>query len=69
MPRGRLILVEIFWTAETRTNMVVEKRLPELEKAEYVSFGKRRNMLLYTTNMGPVYRIRAMTEKKTVEND
>ncbi len=49
--------------------MVVEKRLPELEKAEYVSFGKRRNMLLYTTNMGPVYRIRAMTEKKTVEND
>lgn len=42
---------------------MVEKRLPVLEKAEYASFGKRRKMLLYTTNMGPVYRIRAITRK------
>ena len=59
-----MVLVEIFWTADTSTNIVVAKQLPPPEKEEYVSGGKRRKMLLYTTNIGPEYRIRAITNKQ-----
>jgi hypothetical protein len=46
VPGGSLILVEIFWTAETRTKIVVEKRLPALENVEKICSGWRRKMLL-----------------------
>jgi hypothetical protein len=39
VPGGSLILVEIFWTAETRTKIVVEKRLPALENTEKMCSG------------------------------
>jgi hypothetical protein len=53
VPGGKFVLVAIFCTAETSTNIVVAKQLPPSAKQEYVLEGKRRKMLLYTTNMGP----------------